>query len=923
MTGKKFVIIDALAMAYKAYFAFIRRPLITSKGEPTSAVYGFINQLIRVIESTKPDLIAVAFDSKEKTFRHDIYEGYKSSRMAMPDDMIPQIQRIKDIIECFNIPLYIKAGFEADDIIGTAVKIAEEKNIESFAVTPDKDYVQLISEKVKLIKAGNSLEELTITDLEKAEADYGFAPKYMVDFLALVGDSSDDIPGVAGIGPKTAQPLIKEFGTLENIYDNLEKIEKQSIRNKLENDKEKAFLSKQLATIVRDVNINFDFSIEIKKPDYEKLQNIFNELEFKNLLFRVKKIFADDDTEFEEVEKSIEENSLKKFEKSKVSYHLVKTLEGVKNLKASLEKCKEFVFDTETDSLDTLNVNLAGVSFCIKKGEAFFIPINPFLDSEDLFSTDLNDRINIADFTKIFKPLFENKNIKKICQNGKYDIAVLRSCGIYLKGFYFDTMLASYLLDSDQKHGMDALSEKYLNYEPIHLKDLYDVNKNPKQIFSVESEKLNEYANEDADITYQLYKTLSKEIMKNNLESIAHEIEFPLVPVLEKMETCGVRLDIKGLNEFSKELEVMISRFTKDIFNLAGENFNINSTKQLQHILFDKLKLSPTKKTKTGFSTDAKSLELLQGEHEIIDHLVNYRQLTKLKSTYADSLPKLVNEKTGKIHTTFNQTVASTGRLSSLNPNLQNIPIRTDLGKEIRKAFVPTNEKYKIFSADYSQIELRIMAHLSNDQTLIKAFQNEEDIHRSTAALVFMVEAKNVTAEMRRKAKEVNFGILYGIGAFGLASRLGITRNHAQEVIDTYFNTFKNVKGMMDNFIEIAKEKGYAETLNGRRRYLRNINSKNRVVRQFEERVAINMPIQGTAADMIKIAMINIHNELEKRKAKTNMILQVHDELLFDIHVDEIEVLTPIIKETMENAMSLRVPIIVESGIGDNWLEAH
>jgi DNA polymerase-1 len=923
MSGKKFVIIDALAMAYKAYFAFINRPLVNSKGESTSAVYGFLNQLIRVIENTNPDQIAVAFDSKEKTFRHDLYEGYKSSRLAMPDDMIPQIQRIKDLVEAFNIPLYIKPGYEADDIIGTAVKKAEKLKLESFAVTPDKDYVQLITKKVKLIKSGKSNEDLIITDLDKAIEDYGFEPKYMIDFLALVGDSSDDIPGVKGIGPKTAQPLIKEYGSLEDIYANLEHIEKKSVKTKLEEYKESAFLSKKLATIVTDVDMEFNFSEGIKEPNFEKLDQIFNELEFKNLLVRVKKIYNKENYKLNEEHVEAQEDELDKYDNKNVQYHLIKTIDGAKSLSKTLAKSKEFVFDTETDSLDTLNVNLAGASFSLKKGEAYFVPTNPFLESGELFQNDLSDRISVDEFVKIFKPVFENEKIKKICQNGKYDMAVLNSYGIKLKGFYFDTMLASYLIDADQKHGMDALAEKYLNYETIHLKELFDVKKNPEQVFTVEPERLNEYASEDADITFQLYKKLEKELKENDLYQIAHEIEFPLVPVLEKMEASGVRIDIKGLTEFSKELELLINKLTKDIFNLADEEFNINSTKQLQYILFEKLNLKPTKKTKTGYSTDAKSLELLQGEHEIIDHLVNYRQISKLKSTYADSLPKLVNKKTGKVHTTYNQTVASTGRLSSLNPNLQNIPIRTELGKEIRKAFVPTDKDYKIFSADYSQIELRIMAHLSDDAAMLTAFKNQEDIHTSTAALVFMVDKKDVTQDMRRKAKEVNFGILYGIGAFGLGSRLGITRTHAQEVIDTYFNTFKNVKGMMDNFIETAKEKGYAETLNGRRRYLRNINSKNRVVRQFEERVAINMPIQGTAADMIKIAMINIHNDLEKRNTKTRMILQVHDELLFDIHKDEIDELVPVIKTTMENAMKLKVPIIVESGIGNNWLEAH
>lgn len=920
MAKKKFVIIDAMAMAYKAYFAFMNRPLLTSSGEPTSAVYGFLVQLIRILEETKPDIIAVAFDSKEKTFRHEIFKGYKASRAAMPEDMIPQIHRIKEIIEAFKIPLYIKPGFEADDIIGTAVKIAEQKKMEVFAVTPDKDYVQLITENVKLIKSGKSNEDLIITDIEKAKEDYGFEPKFMIDYLALVGDSSDDIPGVAGIGPKSAQPLILQFGHLEDIYNNIDMIEKKGVKSKLEENKENAFLSKKLATIVTDVEIEFDFDQNAKIPDFEKIQSLFTQLEFKSLYEKVKKIYNSD--KHEATENQIVSDK-QNFDKAKVNYHLIKTEKGARNLASILAKSKEFVFDTETDSLDTIDLNIAGASFSVQKGEAFFISIDPKLKNSNLFEVDLSDRLDVDLFIEIFKPIFENASIKKICQNGKYDISVLRRYGINLKGFYFDTMLASYLIDPDQKHGMDALAEKYLNYETIHLKDLYDVDKDPTQIFNVDQEKLNDYSSEDADVTYQLYEKFKKELNENDLDEVAYSIEFPLVPVLEKMERTGVRIDKKGLNEFSKDLERMINVTSDNIFKQAGEEFNINSTKQLQSILFDKLKIQPGKKTKTGFSTDAKSLEMMQGEHEIIDEILNYRQLSKLKSTYADALPKLIHPKTGKIHTTFNQTVASTGRLSSLNPNLQNIPIRTELGKEIRKAFIPSDENHLILSADYSQIELRIMAHLSNDEALINAFSHGEDIHRSTAAHVFQVKPEEVTADMRRKAKEVNFGILYGIGAFGLAGRLGIPRSHAQEVIDTYFKTFKNVKGLMDELIEEAKKAGYAKTIIGRRRFLRNINSKNRVVRQFEERVAINMPIQGTAADLIKLAMINIQNELEKRKAETKMVLQVHDELLFDVKKDELDELRPIIKEIMENAMKFKVPILVETGVGENWLEAH
>jgi len=513
MTKKKFVIIDALAMAYKAYFAFMNRPLVSSKGEPTSAVYGFLTQLIRIIEQTKPDFLAVAFDSKEKTFRHEMYDGYKSSRSTMPDDMIPQLQRIKELVETFNIPLYINPGYEADDIIGTAVKIAEEKNLESFAVTPDKDYVQLITENVKLIKSGKSNEDLIITDINKATEEYGFEPKFMVDYLALVGDSSDDIPGVAGVGPKSAQPLIAQFGTLEDIYENLDNIERKAIRTKLEASKDNAFLSKKLAKIVTDIKMKFNFNDEISEPDYSKLQSIFNELDFKTLLQKVKKAYNFEFEGDDETKNNIVETSIDTFNKEKVKYHLVSTIKGAENLATILHKSKEFVFDTETDSLNVFEVNLAGASFCIKKGEAYFIPTNPFLESETLFANDLSDRLSVYDFVKIFKPIFEDGDIKKICQNGKYDIAVLKKYDIHLKGFYFDTMLASYLIDPDQKHGMDALSEKYLNYEPIHFSDLIDVKKDAAQIFSLEQEILNTYASEDADITYQLYKTLKKKIV--------------------------------------------------------------------------------------------------------------------------------------------------------------------------------------------------------------------------------------------------------------------------------------------------------------------------------------------------------------------------------------------------------------------------
>ncbi len=924
MTKKKgkFVIIDAMSLAYKAYYAFISRPLHSTKGEPTSAVYGFVVQLLKIIEDTQPDYIAVAFDSKEKTFRHDRYENYKSSRAEMPDDMIPQIERIKQIVDAFNIKTYILPKYEADDIIGTAVKKAAKMGLESFAITPDKDFVQIVNDHVKIIKPGKTADNLMIIDRDAVLKNYGFEPEQMIDFLALVGDSSDDIPGVAGIGPKTATPLIQKFGSVENLYENLDEIERESIKKKLLENKENAFLSKELATIHTDVPLEINLEeAKLRKPDFDKIKEIFNELDFKKLLPRVYKIFnmeISGDGSEHTVDK---ENTV--FDKSKVKYELIVTAGKAKKLAAKLKECKEFVFDTETDSLNPLKANLAGVAFSLKPSTGYFVAVNPETTGAGFFSQEVNDRLPLEDFVKIFSPVFKNKKIKKICQNGKFDIAVLRTNGMDVKNFYFDTMLASYVLDPDQKHNMDALSKKYLNYSPIPLTNLIGKKKDAIKIFEVDVKQLSDYSCEDADITYRLYHILDEELTKHKLRKVAYDVEFPLVEVLENMERTGIKIDPEFLRELSKELQTLMDSYAERIFNLAGEQFNINSTKQLQYILFEKLKLQPVRKTKTGFSTDARTLEAMRGEHDIIDYLLNYRTVSKLKSTYTDALPKLADPETNRIHTTFNQTIASTGRLSSIDPNLQNIPIRSEMGKEIRKAFVPTDENYVILSADYSQIELRILAHLSKDESLIEAFRNGEDIHRSTAAKVFMVAPEEVTDDMRRKAKEVNFGILYGLGPFGLKSRLGISQTHAKEIIDTYFRTFKSVKNFIDESIAKAKALGYAETILGRRRYLKNINSKNYTVRQFEERVAVNMPIQGTAADMIKLAMIKIHKELEKRKAKTRMVLQVHDELLFDAYKDELELLMPVIKNLMETALPLSVPVVVDTGIGGNWLEAH
>lgn len=914
---KKLIVIDALALAYKAYFAFSKRPLTTKSGEPTSAVFGFVNQIIRIIEEIQSDYIFVAFDSAEPTFRHKMYDLYKANRAEMPDDMIPQLRRIKDIVNALNFPLLIKPGYEADDLIGALVKKAEKNDIHSFIVSPDKDLLQLVNDKTHVVKIDRNTNELDIIDSWKVLEKYNFQPVLIIDYLAILGDSSDNIPGVKGIGEKGVMELIPKFGSIENIFNKIDDVPPK-LKSKLLEGKELAFLSKKLATV--DTSVPLDFSLDkipIPSPDWKKLEVIFDELEFRNTYIRLRKHF-DEDTKLTSVQSKIPTQK-----KTSTSYVLVKNKKEAQILADILQKNDHFVFDTETNSLDTLNLLIAGISFCFDDKQAWFVAVNPFPTTGDLFSADLSDRLYLNDFVTIFKPVFQNGKIKKICQNGKFDLAVLRSHGINVENFFFDTMIASYLIDPDQKHNMDDLSRKYLNHTPIPLSDLIGKGKEAAKIFDVELERLSEYAAEDADITHRLYKVLEKEIKDNNLEEVAYNIEFPLVNVLEDIERTGVRVDKEVLYNISCELSSKIDDLIESIYASAEKTFNINSPQQLQKILFEDLKLPAAKKTKTGYSTDAQTLEALADSHPIINLLLDYRTISKLKSTYTDALPKLINPSTGRIHTSYNQTIASTGRLSSNDPNLQNIPIRTDYGKEIRRAFVPADENHRILSADYSQIELRIMAHYCGDERLIDAFRHNEDIHRKTAALVFRVPPDEVTADMRRKAKEVNFGILYGIGPFGLKNRLGITQAHAKEIIDNYFHTFPGIKNFMNSSIETAREKGFASSLTGRRRFLKNINSSNVAIRQFDERVAVNMPIQGTAADMIKIAMIKIFRYLTEGNFKTKMILQVHDELVFEVHKKELEEVSIVIRKLMEEAMPLQVPILVDLGVGNNWMEAH
>lgn len=918
MSGKKFVIIDAMALAYKAYFAFKTRPLYTKKGEPTSAVFGFLNQIIKIYEDLKPDYAAVAFDSKEKTFRHEMYAEYKGTRDEMPDDMIPQIGRIKEVVEALGIPLLILPGYEADDIIGAASSKAEQSGLLTYMISPDKDYVQLVTDKVYLVKPGRSGEDYTILSPEKVLETYEFSPNQMIDYLSLLGDQSDNIPGAKGIGEKGALKLIKEFGTIDSIYERINEVTPEGTKKKLLAAAEDVRISKDLITIRKDIPLELNLSeMAVKKPDYPVVRKLFTELEFSRSLNRIIEIFKLTDTDLE----GPHETTL--FDNSTIStqsknYTLIRSVKEMKTLAEKLSKQELFVFDTETDSLDRFRMNMVGAAFSFNAHEAYYIPFR-YAQSDASWPEECTTDA----FAEIFKPVFENASVKKICQNGKFDISVLKNYGITVNGFYFDTMVASYILDPDQKHNMDDLSRKYLNYDPIPLSSLIGEKKDPSRIYSVPVKNISDYSCEDADVTYQLFTILNKKVQETGQDKLAHEIEFPLVEVLADIERAGIRVDVHALKQQSKELQKLIESETAVIHEMAGQIFNVGSPAQLQKILFENLKLPPTKKIKSGYSTDAQSLESIRNEHEIVEHILNYRTVSKLKSTYTDSLPEMIHPLTGRIHSSFNQVVAATGRLSSVDPNLQNIPIRTELGKDIRKAFIPADNDHILLSADYSQIELRIMAHLSGDEYLVNAFKNGEDIHRSTAALVFGISKDEVTSDMRRKAKEVNFGILYGIGVFGLKTRLGISQQQAKEIIDGYFATFKSVKSFMDESINKARERGFSETITGRRRYLKNINSSNFTVRQFEERVAINMPIQGAAADIIKIAMVRLHHYFREHKFKSRMVLQVHDELVFDVYKPELEKVKTAVIDIMQNALPLSVPMLVEAGTGVNWLDAH
>ncbi len=929
--NKKLFLLDAMALIYRAYYAFNKNPRINSKGMNTSAVFGFASTLLELLKSEKPTHIAVAFDSKGPTIRHDQYADYKANRQEAPEDIILSIPYIKKLIEGFNIPVVSLDGYEADDIIGTLAKKAEAQGFEVYMLTPDKDFGQLVSEKIfmyKPSKFGGGYEKWGPAEVcEKFGIDH---PEQVKDILGLWGDASDNIPGVPGIGEKKAKLLVKEFGSIENLLNNLEKVREKRSAELIRNNHEMATHSKMLATIILDVPVELDLdSKKVSEPNFGLLKPLFEELEFKTF---ARRFFAEHSLEsnntakmgvteikqmdlfgqvglFEEVSLEDKIENLKKNN----NYKTITSKDEIEDLFSQLVKARNFCFDTETDSLEHIDANLVGIAFCLQPGTAFYLP--------------LPDNKNEATKTlKLLQPVFEDSEIEKTGQNLKYDIGVLANYGISVNGRLFDTMLAHYLLQPDMRHNMDVLARSYLGYTPVGIEEI--IGKKgalQKSMRSIPVDVVSAYACEDADVTMKLRKVFEPMLKEQDLLELFFSLETPLVPVLTLMERNGVCINENALEEYSKVLEGEISRIEAEIYTMAGTSFNVSSPRQLGEILFERLKISDNaKRTKTKqYSTNEEILVNLSHKHPIVGKVLDYRSLSKLKSTYVDSLPKLVNPSTGRIHTSYNQAVAATGRLSSNNPNLQNIPIRTDQGRLVRKAFVTSGPSYKLLAADYSQIELRIIASLSGDRGMIEAFEKNHDIHTATASKVYGVAMDDVTKDMRRNAKTVNFGIVYGISAFGLSQRINIPKAEAARIINQYFEKYPGIKNYMDQTIAFAKEHQYVKTILGRRRYISDINSANAMLRGYAERNAINAPVQGTAADMIKLAMISIYDEMKKLNLRSKMLMQVHDELVFEAHVDEIEVLKNIVEEKMKNAVKLKVPVVVEVNVGENWLDAH
>lgn len=925
---KRLFLLDAYALIYRSYYAFIRNPMFNAEGLNTSCIFGFVNTLEELLSKEKPTHIAVAFDPAGPNFRHEMYPEYKANREETPEDIKKSVPYIKAILQAYGIPILLVPGYEADDVIGTLAKRAESEGYTVYMMTPDKDYIQLLSNNIYIYKPSRSGSGIEVVDKVKACADFKLTdPVQFIDILALMGDASDNIPGAPGVGEKTAMKLIESYQSIENVFANTASL-KGKLQEIITNNQDKIILSKQLATIAIDVPLQVtDEELVMSETDVHALKALFETLNFKTLERRVLSRVSGATTSpaiipvrpqnlLFDLPPAIESKpkaTFKTINDTPHEYILADTSQKIDALIQTLSALKEFCFDTETTGLNVNQSQLVGMSFAWEKSKAWYLPIPA--NQEEANNLVLK-----------FKSVLENTSIRKIGQNIKFDILILRNYLIEVKGEVFDTMLAHYLLQPEQRHNMNFLSETYLNYSPVPIEELIgQKGKGQRTMRSVSVEKIKEYAAEDADITLQLKGVLEPELKNIHLDRLAYELEMPLVHTLAEMEYQGVKINTQALVEYASVLREQIIAIEAKIFALAGIQFNISSPKQMGEILFDRLKIDThVKLTKTKqYSTSEETLSQLADRHAIVPLILDYRGLMKLLNTYVEALPRMINPITGKIHTSYNQAIAATGRLSSVDPNLQNIPIRDENGRELRKAFVPSNSEFVLLSADYSQIELRIMAHFSKDVNMLEAFNKNEDIHTSTAAKIYGIDPEAVTREMRSKAKTANFGIIYGISAFGLAQRLNIPRKEAAELIEGYFKNFPTVKAYMDASIQKAREKGYVETIMGRRRYLPDIHSHNGNVRGMAERNAINSPIQGSAADIIKIAMNNIHRELKKRQLRSKMILQVHDELVFDVYKPEADEIKQLVIYEMENALKLDVPLIVEAGIGDNWLEAH
>ncbi|WP_118975475.1 DNA polymerase I [Taibaiella koreensis] len=936
---KKLFLLDAMALVYRAYYALIRSPRLTSKGRNTNAQFGFTNTLFDLIQKERPTHMAVVWDTHAPTERHTDFTDYKANRQEAPEDLLDALPDIKRIVKGFNIPCLELDGYEADDIVGTLALEAAEKDYTVYMVTPDKDYGQVVRENVFIYKPGYKGGTFEILGEKEVCEKWGISRvAQVIDILGLMGDAVDNIPGIAGIGEKTAAKLLAEYDTLENVLDNADKI-KGALGEKIRNGRESAIMSKKLATIITNVPIEFhEEDFRLKEWNEPELTEVFNELEFRTLGKRIfgearpmgdpaiasgqKDLFGNDVTTLPATQPDPGQGDLfaslegfNTIENTEHEYHLVNTPEALQQFLTAAQQQNEICFDTETTGTDAMRAELVGFSFSWKKGEGYYIPCSA-------------DEQQLKDLLEQLRPLLEREDVLWIGQNVKYDLLMLKNYGLGLRGRHFDTMLAHYSLEPEGKRGMDLLSMKYLQYQPVSIETLIGKKgKGQGNMRDVDLPLIKEYAAEDADITWQLKGVFAPLLEQSGATELFEKVENPLVPVLADMEFEGVGIDVGFLEEYSKELGREIGEAERKVYQLAGVEFNLASPKQLGEVLFEKMKLDEkAKKTKTGqYATGEDVLQKLRARHEIVDSILVFREYSKLKSTYADSLPLMVNPKTGRIHTSFNQSVVVTGRLSSNNPNLQNIPIRTDRGREIRKAFISCDEDHVLLSADYSQIELRVVAAISGDTGMIQAFRDNKDIHRATAAKVYGVTEEEVTFEQRRNAKAVNFGIIYGQSAFGLADNLGISRSEAKEIIENYFKEYPSIKQYMDNSIAFAKQHGYVKTLMGRRIRLADINSSNQTVRGFAERVAINAPIQGSAADMIKLAMIKIGRALKDAGVKSRMILQVHDELVFDVPLQEIEQVKTIVLENMQSALALPndVPVVAESGTGRNWLDAH